>query len=342
MNGRRAGELPPLAAIFGCKGTELTGWERDFLRSHNPLGFILFARNAASPDQVRELVESLREAVGRESAPVLIDQEGGRVQRLRPPQWRKLPPAEPFGQLWNRAPEKACRAAWLHGYTIARELSGLGIDVNCLPCLDLRVPGAHDIIGDRSFGADPRQVAQLGQAVCDGLLAGAVIPVVKHIPGHGRALVDSHESLPRVEASLSELEASDFLPFQSLAGAPWAMTAHVVYTAADDQEPATTSARVVQNIIRGKIGFEGLLLSDDISMKALEGDFASRTEKALAAGCDVVLHCNAERAEMEAVAAAASPMSEAALQRLEKSLQARGGDGLSFEEALNELGGLLP
>lgn len=342
MNGQKAGDRPPLAAIFGCEGTELTAWERNFLRSHNPLGFILFARNVASPSQVRGLVESLREAVGRKSAPVLIDQEGGRVQRLKPPQWRKLPPAEPFGQLWNEAPEKACRAAWLHGYTIAGELTGLGIDVNCLPCLDMRVPGAHDIIGDRSFGADPRQVTQLGQAVCDGLLAGAVIPVVKHIPGHGRALVDSHESLPRVEASLAELEASDFRPFQNLAGAPWAMTAHVVYTAVDDQEPATTSPRVVQDIIRGKIGFDGLLLSDDISMKALKGDFASRTQKALAAGCDVVLHCNGERAEMEAVAAAASPLSEAALQRLEKSLRDRGGDGLPFEEALNELGDLLP
>ncbi|WP_022727106.1 beta-N-acetylhexosaminidase [Fodinicurvata sediminis] len=331
----------PRAIIFGCEGPRLTHEERRFFEEVDPLGFILFARNIESPDQVHGLVEDLRATVGRQSAPVLIDQEGGRVQRLKPPQWRQLPPAEPFGLLWEQSPEKAGRAAWLHGYTIAHELSELGISVDCLPCLDLRFAGAHDIIGDRSFGADVEQVTVLGEAVSRGLLAGGILPVAKHIPGHGRALVDSHESLPRVTATLEQLDSSDFRPFRNLAWLPWAMTAHVVYEAIDDVNPATTSPRMIQDVIREAIGFDGLLLSDDISMKALEGDFAARTTKALAAGCDVVLHCNGDSKEMQAVAAAAGPMTAAALERLEKSFQLPRGDGLAFRDAVEELEELL-
>ncbi|MGM0560819.1 MAG: beta-N-acetylhexosaminidase [Pseudomonadota bacterium] len=331
----------PRAVIFGCEGTRLSDEERRFFQQADPLGFILFARNIESPDQVRGLVADLRATIGRRNAPVLIDQEGGRVQRLKPPQWRKLPPAEPFGQLWEQAPEKAGRAAWLHGYTIARELAELGISVDCLPCLDLRFPGAHDIIGDRSFGADTDQISQLGEAVSRGLMAGGVLPVAKHIPGHGRALVDSHEKLPRVTATLEQLVASDFQPFRNLAWLPWAMTAHVVYQAVDDVNPATTSPRIIQEIIRENIGFDGLLLSDDISMKALEGNFSDRTAKALAAGCDVVLHCNGDAEEMQAIASSAIPMTKAAIGRLEKSFQLPQGDGLAFPDAVEELEELL-
>lgn len=331
----------PRAVILGCEGPRLTHGERRFFEQVDPLGFILFARNIESPDQVRGLVDDLRATVSRQTAPVLIDQEGGRVQRLKPPQWRQLPPAEPFGQLWEQAPEKAGRAAWLHGYTIAHELLELGISVDCLPCLDMRFAGAHDIIGDRSFGADVEQVTQLGDAVSRGLLAGGILPVAKHIPGHGRALVDSHETLPRVTATLEQLASSDFRPFRNLAWLPWAMTAHVVYEAVDDVNPATTSPRMIQDVIREEIGFDGLLVSDDISMKALEGDFAARTTKALAAGCDVVLHCNGDSKEMHAVAAAAGSMTAAALERLEKSFQLPRGDGLAFRDAVEELEELL-
>ncbi|MBI5163027.1 MAG: beta-N-acetylhexosaminidase [Magnetospirillum sp.] len=306
----------PTAAIFGCAGPALNDEERRFFARVQPLGFILFARNVESPDQVRGLVAALRDSVGRADAPVLIDQEGGRVQRLKPPHWRKAPAGAPFAALAARDLDLAREALHLNYRLIGRELAELGIDVDCAPVLDVPLSGAHDVIGDRAFGHTPELVAALGRAVCDGLLDEGVLPVIKHIPGHGRAMVDSHLALPVVEASRAELGATDFPPFRALAGAGWAMTAHVVYKAIDAAAPATTSAKVIGEVIRGAIGFDGVLVSDDLSMKALGGSFEERTKGALDAGCDVVLHCNGEMAEMEAVARTARPLAEIARERL--------------------------
>ncbi|MBI2236888.1 MAG: beta-N-acetylhexosaminidase [Magnetospirillum sp.] len=311
-----ANSTPPAAAVFGCTGLALSDDERRFFAAVRPLGFILFARNIDTPEQVRALVTSLRDSIGRADAPVLIDQEGGRVQRLRPPHWRSAPPGAVFAELAGRDAAKAREALYLNFRLIGRELAALGIDVDCAPVLDVPVPGAHDVIGDRAYGRDPARVAELGRVVCEGLLDEAVLPVIKHIPGHGRAMVDSHLSLPVVEASRAELEAEDFPSFRALRDAPWAMTAHVVYTALDDRAPATTSARVIGEIIRGVIGFDGVLVSDDLSMKALGGSFEERTRASLDAGCDLVLHCNGVMAEMLAVAAALRPLSEVARERL--------------------------
>jgi beta-N-acetylhexosaminidase len=308
----------PAAAILGCSGLVLTDQERRLFAANNPLGFILFARNVDTPDQVRALVSELRAIVGR-AAPVLIDQEGGRVQRLKPPHWRKAPPGAPFAALAARDRAEAVRALRLNFRLIGRELADLGIDVDCAPVLDVPIAGAHDVIGDRAYGLEPGQVAELGRAVCDGLLDEGVLPVIKHIPGHGRAMVDSHLSLPVVDATRELLEAQDFPPFRALRDAPWAMTAHVVYTALDDRAPATTSAKVIGEIIRGRIGFDGVLVSDDLSMKALGGSFEERTRAALDAGCDVVLHCNGDMAEMQAVCAAVRPLTEIARERLAKA-----------------------
>lgn len=309
----------PAALIVGCAGLSLTDDERRYLARVNPLGFILFARNVDTPGQVRALVDQFRQAVGRADAPVLIDQEGGRVQRLKPPHWRKAPPGEPFAALAGRDAAAATEALRLNFRLIGRELAGLGIDVDCAPVLDVPVPGAHDVIGDRAYGRSPAQVAALGRACMDGLLDEGVLPIIKHIPGHGRAMVDSHLALPVVEASLAELEAQDFPPFKALADAPWAMTAHVVYKAIDPAAPATTSAKAVREIIRGWIGFDGVLVSDDLSMKALGGSFEGRAAAALDAGCDVVLHCNGDMAEMEAIARAIRPLSDRALERLARA-----------------------
>jgi beta-N-acetylhexosaminidase len=309
----------PGAGIFGCAGLALSDEERRFFAAVNPLGFILFARNIDHPAQVRRLVDDLRACIGRADAPVLIDQEGGRVQRLRPPHWRKAPPGTAFSQLADRAPDKAAEALRLNFRLIGRELAELGIDVDCAPVLDVPVPGAHDVIGDRAYGHTPPQVAALGQAVCDGLLDEGILPVIKHIPGHGRAMVDSHLALPVVQTGLAELEACDFAPFRTLADQPWAMTAHVVYTAIDDSAPATISATVIRDIIRTAIGFHGVLVSDDLSMQALGGDFAHRTAAALAAGCDVVLHCNGNMSEMQAVASALRPLTALACDRIARA-----------------------
>jgi beta-N-acetylhexosaminidase len=308
--------LTPRAVIFGCQGTELTPSEADFLTAANPLGFILFARNCATRQQVSALVAALRETVGRPDAPVLIDQEGGRVQRLKPPQWRATPPPGRFGTLALTDRARALEAVRLNAECLAAELAPLGISVNCLPLLDLRLPGAHEIVGDRGFAADPELVAALGRACCEGLMAGGILPVIKHMPGHGRATVDSHAELPRVEAALAELEASDFAPFRALGDMPWAMTAHVVYDAVDPRRPATTSPKVIEQVIRGWIGFDGVLVSDDLSMAALDGDLGARAAAALSAGCDIALHCNGAPGEMEAVAAAAGPLSVQAVRRL--------------------------
>ncbi len=307
------------AVIYGCEGPTLTEWERGFFAEADPLGFILFARNCVDPDQLRDLVSALRATVARDDVPVLIDQEGGRVTRLKAPAWRAAPPAGVFDELAQRDLDSACEAAEVNARLLALELRALGIDVDCLPVLDLRLPEGHGIIGDRALGSEPEQVIALGRAVCKGLAAAGVIPVIKHMPGHGRARVDTHEALPKVDAPLQVLRDSDFRPFEALSEAPWGITAHIVYSAIDPDRPATTSPKVISEIIRGEIGFDGLLLTDDLSMKALSGGLGERAGAALAAGCDVALHCNGERAEMEAVAAAVSPLTPAAAARLARS-----------------------
>lgn len=304
--------------ILGCAGPQLGAAERAFFARTNPLGFILFARNCETPDQIRALVADLRAAVGREDAPVLIDQEGGRVARLKPPQWRAAPPADRFGTIADRNRSAGLEAARINSHLIGRDLAALGIDVDCAPVLDLRLPGAHDIIGDRAFGMAPQRVAELGRAACEGLLAAGVLPIIKHIPGHGRALSDSHFELPVVKTPRAELEATDFEAFRLLADMPWAMTAHLVYTAIDPDRPATLSPTVIAEIIRGHIGFDGLLLCDDLSMKALKGDLGDLARQALAAGCDVALHCNGQMEEMARIADAAGRMSAEAERRFQR------------------------
>lgn len=290
----------PLAVIFGLAGPTLSPEEARFFAEADPYGFILFARNVETPDQVRALVADLRACVGRD-APVLIDQEGGRVRRLRPPHWRDAPSMAPFVALYGRDPKAAADAVRLNARLLAVELADLGIDVDCYPLADVPVRGAHDIIGDRAFGHDPAVVSHLAAMACAGLLDGGVMPVVKHIPGHGRAFADSHLDLPVVDAGMEDLRATDFVPFKALKDAPYGMTAHIVYTAIDADRPATTSPRVI-DVVRGELGFEGLLMTDDLSMKALTGRFRDRAADSLAAGCDLVLHCNGAMDEMTAVA----------------------------------------
>lgn len=309
----------PLACILGCSGPVLTDSERRFFERSNPLGFILFARNIETPGQVRDLVGSLRACVGRSDAPVLIDQEGGRVQRLRPPHWRAAPPGLAFARLAESDLERAKRLLRLNFRLIGAELADLGIDVDCAPVADVPVAGSHDVIGDRAYGHTPEQVAELARACWDGLLDQGVMPIVKHIPGHGRAMVDSHLSLPRVETSLDEMDKTDFEAFRRLSGAPWAMTAHVVYSAIDAARPATTSPVVIDRIIRGAIGFGGVLISDDLSMKALGGGYDERARLSLAAGCDLVLHCNGEMDEMAGVVVGTLPLTDAARARLHRA-----------------------
>lgn len=309
----------PSAVIFGSEGPALSAEEKAFFRDADPWGFIIFARNIENPQQVAALTASYREAVSRD-APVLIDQEGGRVQRFRPPHWRAYPPGRVFGALYETDPEKGLEAARLGARLIAAELLAAGVNVDCLPVLDVPVPGAHDVIGDRAYGVTPAPVIALGQAAAEGLLQGGVLPIIKHIPGHGRAGVDSHEALPVVEADRAALEAADFAPFKALAHLPLAMTAHVIYTAIDKAHPATTSPAVISDIIRGHLGFQGLLMSDDLSMKALGGDFGSRTRASLAAGCDLVLHCNGNRQEMDAIMAETPRLDGQALLRAENAL----------------------
>jgi beta-N-acetylhexosaminidase len=306
-----------LASIFGLEGTRINDWEKAFFRESNPVGFILFARNVESPDQLRALTLELRDCVGRQDAPILIDQEGGRVQRMGPPSWRKAPPAECFSELHARDPKAGVAACRANAALMGLDLIEAGITVDCAPVLDLRVEGAHDIIGDRSYGSDPDRVTALGRSVCEGLLSAGVLPVIKHLPGHGRAGEDSHEALPRVSASLDELEASDFKPFRALKDATWGMTAHIVYDALDPQRPATQSPEALR-FLREEIGFDGVLVSDDLSMKALGGAFETRSALALEAGCDLVLHCNGDRAEMAKVAKGSASLTQAAKQRLER------------------------
>lgn len=311
--------LPPSACILGCSGLVLTEAERRLFAEVNPLGFILFARNVDNPVQTRDLVGSLRACVGRPDAPVLIDQEGGRVQRLRPPHWRAAPAGRAFATTAAHDLDEAKRALRLNFRLIGAELAALGIDVDCAPVADVPIAGSHDVIGDRAYGQTPTQVAELARACWEGLLDQGVLPVIKHIPGHGRAMVDSHLSLPRVDTSLTLLTETDFKAFQLLADAPWAMTAHVVYTALDADRPATTSPKVIAEIIRGLIGFDGVLISDDLSMKALGGDFSDRAALSLGAGCDVALHCNGDMTEMQGVVKGCKPLTDRALERLSKA-----------------------
>ena len=305
------------AAIYGCAGHRLTEAEKAFFAEARPWGFILFRRNIDSPDQVRALTAELRDCVGGE-APILIDQEGGRVQRMGPPHWPKYPPGEAYLKATND-PLAARELAWLGARLMAHDLKAVGVDVDCLPVLDTPVPGSHQIIGDRAYAHDPATVAQLGRAAAEGLLAGGVLPVIKHMPGHGRAFADSHQELPTVHADLATLEAWDFAPFRSLSDMPMAMTAHVVFTAVDRKRPATTSRKAVK-LMREGLGFGGLIVTDDLSMKALSGSLTERAEAALKAGCDVVLHCNGELDEMRAVADGVGKLKGRAAKRAEAAL----------------------
>ena len=332
-------------AIYGCAGTTLSADERAFFRDAQPWGFILFARNIHDRAQVRALVDYLRQTVGG-SAPVLIDQEGGRVARLKPPAWKARPPAARFGQLYAAHQEPALEAVYLNARLIAHDLAEIGINVNCAPVLDLPVEGASDVIGDRAFAHDPAAIIDLGRMQIEGFLEGGVLPVMKHVPGHGRATADSHLALPRVSTEEEELSAFDFVTFRSLNTCPLAMTAHVVYEAIDPQRPATTSPKVIRDVIRGEIGFDGLLISDDLSMNALDGPLSSRTKAALFAGCDVVLHCNGKMDEMKAVASEMKPLEGPSLRRAEHALSLLAPDedfDLAAAEArLVELMGTIP
>ncbi|MDI7863333.1 beta-N-acetylhexosaminidase [Rhizobiaceae bacterium n13] len=305
------------AMILGCQGLTLTPDEIALYRGEAPWGFILFGRNIGEPAQISDLVSALRESVGRD-APVFIDQEGGRVQRIRPPILSRYPSGQALGELYRRDRDAGLRAAWLMSRLHAFDLKSFGIDVDCLPVLDVPMEGSSNVIGDRAYGTDPTTVAEMGRAAAAGLKAGGVLPVMKHMPGHGRGMVDSHHDLPVVNVSRAELEAHDFVPFVAMKDELMAMTAHVVYTEIDPSNPATTSRVVIEEIIRGYIGFEGLLMSDDSSMNALKGTLGERAANIAAAGCDIVLHCNGVMDEMKQVVANVPVLSGRALQRAKK------------------------
>lgn len=313
----------PKALILGLSGLKFSDVERDFFKSADPWGLILFKRNISSREQIRALIAEFRAIVGRDDAPVLIDQEGGRVQRMSTPEWNRYPPAAFYLKAARDNPDRAAEYSRLGGRLIARDLEEVGITIDCAPVLDCPIEGATDAIGDRAFASDPDVVVTLARAFAEGLMDGGVLPVIKHIPGHGRAMVDSHLDLPVVTASRADLSARDFKPFRALADLPIAMTAHVRFDAIDPEKAATLSPVVINEIIRGEIGFKGLLLSDDLSMKALGGTFASRTEALFAAGCDVALHCNGEMAEAEAVASAAPELDGESQKRAQRALSRR-------------------
>lgn len=310
------------AFITGLAGLTISANERAFLREAAPWGLIVFKRNISTPEQLSDLTRAFRDIVGWE-APVLVDQEGGRVQRLGPPHWPVYPPGARYSELYDRDPASGLAAAKLAGHLIAADLRAVGIDVDCLPIADVPVAGGDPVIGDRAYGTEPGKVASIAAAVAQGLMAGGVLPVVKHLPGHGRATADSHHKLPVVDTDRGTLEATDFAAFRPLAGLPLGMTAHVVFSAIDPIDPATTSVTMVQEVIRGFIGFRGLLMSDDVSMNALSGSIAERSSASLAAGCDVVLHCNGKLDEMMQVASVAPVLSGEAARRAEAALLAR-------------------
>jgi beta-N-acetylhexosaminidase len=330
------------AAIYGLAGLELTPDERAFFREADAAGYILFKRNCANQAQLLALTDALRDLSGRDDLPILIDQEGGRVMRMQPPEWPAFPAADVFARLYQAAPSSAIEAARSNARAIALTLKACGINVNCLPLLDVRQEGAHDIIGDRALGSDPMQVAALGRAVLDGMASAGVVGVVKHMPGHGRALADSHKELPVVTATSEELE-SDLEPFERLRAAPMGMTAHVVYTAWDPDFPASLSPTVIGDIIRGRIGFEGWLMSDDLGMEALSGGFGERAAGVVAAGCDVALHCSGDMAEMVAVAGAVPAMSPEGEARLARAMATMlvADEGADFAEAVAKRDALL-
>lgn len=306
-------------AIFGLSGPRLTDDERDFFRDCDPAGYILFGRNCDDRDQLRALTDELRTIHGRERVLISIDQEGGRVARMKPPEWTRYPPQGVFARLWEVAPASAIEAARANAELLGRDLAEAGINVDYLPLLDVPEAGAHQVIGDRALGVEPKQVAALGRAVLDGLARAGVTGCIKHMPGHGRAGVDSHKELPVVTASAEELER-DLAPFRTLADAPIGMSAHVLYTAWDADNPGTLSARVIGEVIRGQIGFAGLLLSDDIDMQALAGTVPERSERAIAAGCDLVLNCWARMDDMVAIASRLPALGSEGAQRLEHAL----------------------
>lgn len=330
----------PRALISGCAGPGLSAADIVFFERYRPWGLILFKRNCETPDQIANLTAAFRKAVGRRNAPVFIDQEGGRVQRLGPPSnaWRKYPPASAYGQLYERNPVQGLRAARNIGRLIAADLLAIGITADCLPVLDVPQPDSNAVIGNRAYGATPERVVMLARSHMAGVMDGGVLPVIKHIPGHGRARADSHLALPIVEAKRSELEAFDFPPFAAFADAPMAMTAHVVYTAFDKDHPATLSRKIITKVIRKALGFDGLLMTDDLSMKALEGSFTEKSEKALAAGCDMLLHCNGNLDEMTEVAEAAGPLKGKAARRARNALRfARKPQPFDIKTALSDL-----
>jgi beta-N-acetylhexosaminidase len=315
--------MNPRAFITGVAGTELSAIEREFIRTERPWGFILFKRNIDTPRQVTSLITELRKSVGNSDAPVLIDQEGGRVQRFGPPHWPSYPPGALFGTLYDIDSALGRTAARLSARLIAADLTELGVTVDCLPLADLPIAGADAVIGNRAYGTDPAKVADIARAVTQGLEEGGVLPVLKHIPGHGRATADTHFRLPVVDTSKAELERTDFAAFQPLADLPMAMTAHVVFSALDPAQPATTSATIIEQVIRGVIGFQGLLMSDDVSMNALAGTIAERTRAIFTAGCDMVLHCNGKLDEMRDVARETPELSGQALERARRALASR-------------------
>ncbi|MBX7145897.1 MAG: beta-N-acetylhexosaminidase [Alphaproteobacteria bacterium] len=324
------------AVILGCSGHHLTEQEKDFFHKHNPFGFIIFTRNIDNPDQVKKLVQEMKATVSDRYVPILIDQEGGRVARLRPPHWRHPPAAEIFSKMNVQNQALAREALKINTQLMAQDVLILGINVICAPVLDLRFPGASDVIGDRSFGSDPETVALLGKVQAETLLNCGVMPIMKHIPGHGRALVDSHHHLPMVKENIEELKKYDFRPFKILQEVPWAMTGHLMFEALDQNEPVTTSKIIIQKIIREYIGFQGLLLSDDLSMKALSGSFEEKTKKSIEAGCDIILHCNGNMDEMKAIMNECPLLSEISSIRLQESLKKLAKNPVKFAEKLDQ------
>jgi beta-N-acetylhexosaminidase len=329
------------AFITDATGLALSPEERAFFRDADPWGFIIFKRNVETRDQLRSLVAQMREAVGRQ-APVMIDQEGGRVQRLQPPHWPRYPTGASYGALYDRDRAQGLTAARLGARLIAYDLAEVGIDVDCLPLADVPVSDADPVIGNRAYGTTPEKVAVIGAAVAEGLMDGGVLPVLKHIPGHGRATADSHHKLPVVDADRATLESSDFAAFRPLAKLPLGMTAHVVFSAIDALAPATTSVKMVQEVIRRSIGFDGLLMSDDLSMNALNGTLTERSHATLAAGCDILLHCNGTLDERREVAAAGPPLAGEAKRRADAALSARRAvNGLDVAAAREQFAGLM-
>jgi len=322
-----------LPAILGLAGLALSDHERALFRAADPAGYILFARNCADRAQLRALTDDLRALAGRDDLPILIDQEGGRVARLKPPEWPPFPAGWRFAELYDKAPISAIEAARVNAEALAVTLAEVGINVDCLPLLDVRREGAHDVIGDRALGAEPMQVAALGRAMLDGLEAGGAVGVVKHVPGHGRAGADSHKELPVVEAGVAEL-AADVAPFRALNDAPMAMTAHVLYPAWDAERPASVSPTIIAGVIRGEIGFDGLLMSDDLAMEALAGTPAERAAAVIAAGCDIALFCSGVLAENEAVAGALTEIGDVASARLARAMGRSGKTGAQDYAAL--------